>query len=162
MSTALAECNRAVAQVDSRAGKFLTFALGKEEFGLEILKVREIIGVIDITQVPSMPDYVLGVINLRGKVIPIVDLRRRFDMPSVEQTSETCIIVVSVRETLMGVFVDQVSEVLDIHADEIEDAPELGSESANHYLLGMAKSKGRVKILLDIESVMPEVAKLEE
>jgi purine-binding chemotaxis protein CheW len=144
--------------VETRAGKFLTFALGREEYGFEILKVREIIGVIEITQVPSMPSYVLGVINLRGKVVPIVDLRCRFNMPPVERTSESCIIVVSVREKLMGVFVDQVSEVLDVHAEEIEDAPDVGSDSTSNYILGMAKVKGRVKILLDIDAVMCDVS----
>jgi purine-binding chemotaxis protein CheW len=144
-------------QVDARAGKFLTFALGKEEYGFEILKVREIMGVIDITQVPSMPSYVLGVINLRGNVVPVVDLRKRFAMPAVERTAESCIIVVSVREKLMGIYVDRVSEVINILGEDIEDAPSLGGDSGNNYILGMAKFKGTVKILLNIDAVMQDV-----
>ena len=105
----------------------MTFVLATEEYGFEILKVREIIGLMDITRVPSMPSYVVGVINLRGKVIPVVDLRLKFSMDSTEHTSETCIIVVDVHGQLMGVVVDKVSEVLDIRADDIEDAPGVGA-----------------------------------
>jgi purine-binding chemotaxis protein CheW len=136
------------------AGKFLTFGLGDEEYGLEILKVREINGMMDITRVPAMPDYVRGVINLRGKVIPVVDLRLVFGMAASEQTSETCIIVVDVHGSLRGVVVDHVSEVMDIRPEEIEDPPEVGEGTANESILGMAKTKGRVRILLDINRVL--------
>jgi purine-binding chemotaxis protein CheW len=144
--------------IEVRAGKYLTFVLANEEYGVEILKVREIIGLMDITRVPGMPEHVLGVINLRGKVIPVVDLRRKFDMPAMEYTSETCIIVVSVHNNLTGVVVDRVSEVLDIHSEEIEDAPTVGAEATNDYILGMAKTKGGVKILLAIDAVLSEAA----
>jgi len=150
------ESRSGAASTDQRAGKYLTFVLANEEYGLEILKVREIIGMMSTTAVPGMPDYVNGVINLRGKVIPVIDLRKKFGMPSTEQTSETCIIVVDVRSNLMGLVVDQVSEVLDINGHDIEDAPEIGVTMKNSFILGMAKSKGRVKILLDINSVLTE------
>jgi purine-binding chemotaxis protein CheW len=145
-------------KVETRAGKYLTFVLANEEYGLEILKVREIIGMMDITHVPAMPEHVLGVINLRGKVIPVVDLRRKFTMPVAEQTSETCIIVVSVNNNLMGCVVDRVSEVLDIHGEEIEDSPDVGENVENEFILGMAKTRGGVKILLAIDSVLSGAA----
>jgi purine-binding chemotaxis protein CheW len=144
--------------VDLRAGKYLTFGLGNEEYGLEILKVREINGIMDITAVPGMPAYVLGVINLRGKVIPVVDMRMKFSMPSIDHTAETCIIVVDVHGKLMSVVVDRVSEVMDINGQDIEDAPDVGAEVSGDYILGMAKTKGRVRILLDIEKVLKEEA----
>ncbi|HLH37559.1 MAG TPA: chemotaxis protein CheW [Bryobacteraceae bacterium] len=146
------------AKGDSRAGKYLTFVLGKEEFAIQVLRVREIMGVQQITQVPQTPDYVKGVINLRGKVIPVVDLRVKFGMPEQEYSARTCIIVVQIEEggagMLTGVVVDEVSEVLNMQASEIEDTPEFGRGVATPYLLGMAKVKGKVKILLDINKVM--------
>jgi purine-binding chemotaxis protein CheW len=147
-------------KADQRAGKYLTFVLAHEEYGLEILKVREIIGLMDVTRVPGMPDHVLGVINLRGKVIPVVDLRLKFGMPNTDHTSETCIIVVSVNNQLMGVLVDRVSEVMDIRGEEIEDAPDVGTAVETNFILGMAKAKGHVKILLDIDRVMIRIGDL--
>lgn len=141
---------------DPRAGKYLTFELANEAYGIEILKVREIIGMMDITQVPRMPHHVRGVINLRGKVIPVIDLRLKFDMSETEQTSETCIIVVDVRGNQMGLQVDKVSEVLDINGSEIEDAPEVGSSVDNSFIHGMGKAKGRVNILLNIDRVLTQ------
>jgi purine-binding chemotaxis protein CheW len=141
---------------DSRSGKYLTFVLAGEDYGVEILKVREIIGMMGITAVPGMPAHVMGVINLRGKVIPVVDLRLKFGMESAERTSETCIIVVDVRGHQMGVLVDRVSEVLDIAGTDIEDAPSVGVEVDTSFILGMAKAKGQVKILLDIDRVLAE------
>lgn len=140
------------------AGKYLTFVLGGEEYGLEILKVREIIGLMDITTVPRTPSYVRGVINLRGKIIPVVDLRVKFGMESVEMTEETCIIVVEVvrdgKSVEMGILVDKVSEVLDIVEEEIEEAPSFGSGFDTDFILGMAKTKNSVKILLNIDAVL--------
>jgi len=141
---------------DKREGKYLTFVLANEEYGFEILKVREIIGTMNTTAVPGMPAYVNGVINLRGKVVPVIDLRLRFGMTAAEQTAETCIIVVDVRGSLMGVVVDRVSEVLDIHGEDIEDAPDVGVAVQNDYILGMAKAKGQVKILLEVDKVLSE------
>jgi purine-binding chemotaxis protein CheW len=152
------------AATDRRAGKYLTFVLSGEEYGLEILKVREINGMMAITAVPRMPDYMNGVINLRGKVIPVIDLRLKFGMCKAERTAETCIIVVDVGGSLMGVIVDQVSEVLDIRGEEIEDAPNIGVNIDTGFILGMGKAKGTVKILLDIDKVLSDsdYAALEE
>ncbi|HRR40247.1 MAG TPA: chemotaxis protein CheW [Syntrophales bacterium] len=145
-------------QEKSREGKYLTFVLGGEEYGLEILKVKEIIGVMNITAVPQMPRYVKGVINLRGKVIPVVDLRLKFGMESLDYNERTCIIVVDIAsggsKVIMGIVVDCVSEVLNIKAEEIEDAPAFGVRLNTDYILGMAKVKGNVKILLDIDKVL--------
>ena len=141
---------------ESRGGKFLTFFLAGEEYGLEILKVQEIIGIMDITPVPRSPDYIRGVINLRGKVIPIVDLRLRFGMEQAERTSETCIIVVEANRVQTGIVVDQVSEVLNIASGEIEDTPAFGSEVQTDYILGIGKADGRVKLLLDIDRVLAQ------
>src|SRR5436305_8097959 len=149
---------QAAAQVDARAGKYLTFQLVNEEFGIRVLKVREIMGVQEITTVPQTPGHVKGVINLRGKVIPVIDLRLKFGLPSVEYGQRTCIIVAQVQgesgPLLMGVVVDGVSEVLTLTPAEIEDTPDFGDDAAGQYLLGMAKVKGKVKILLDIDQVL--------
>ncbi|MBO8130580.1 MAG: chemotaxis protein CheW [Candidatus Marinimicrobia bacterium] len=150
----------------SRAGKYLTFKLSNEEYGIEILKVREIIGVMDITYVPRTPDFVRGVINLRGKIIPIVDLRKKFGLEEAEITEDTCIIVVDVyrNDTLVqaGLLVDNVSEVLDIEANDIEDAPSFGAEIDTSFILGMAKAKDGIKILLNIDKILStdEVTKI--
>jgi purine-binding chemotaxis protein CheW len=134
-------------------GKYLTFKLGDEEYGVQILKVREIIGLMDITKVPQMPEYVKGVINLRGKVIPVIDLRSKFGLPSVEYTEQTCIIVIDVGG-MVGTIVDSVQEVADIAGDQIEPPPPLGNDVNNEFILGLAKAKENVKILLDIDRVL--------
>ncbi len=142
-------------------GKFLTFVLGNEEYGIEILRVREIIGIMEITPVPQTPDYVKGVINLRGKVIPVIDQRIKFSMPEVEHTKETCVIVVEVKEALIGIVVDNVSEVLDIGREEIEASPHFGKEIDTEFIMGLGKTKGKLIILLDIEKVLStEVIKM--
>jgi purine-binding chemotaxis protein CheW len=154
----LAEERIAAAKADDRTGKYLVFQLGREEFGIRVLKVREIMGVQDITAVPQQPAHVKGVINLRGKVIPVVDLRLKFGLPPAEYTQRTCIIVVQLRgranSVLTGIVVDGVAEVLNLAAADIEDTPDFGHGAATPYLLGMAKVKGKVKILLDIDEVM--------
>ena len=140
------------------AGKYLTFALGDEEYGVPVLKVREIIKMMDITVVPQVPSHVKGVINLRGKVIPVVDLRLKFAFAQQEYTERTCIIVVEVAlassTIMMGIVVDAVSEVLNITADELESTPEFGERVTTDYLHGVAKVKGTVKILLDLDKVL--------
>ena len=141
-------------QAEQRAGKYLTFSLGGEEYGLEILKVREIIGMMGITSVPRTPGFVKGVINLRGKVIPVIDLRLKFGMPAAEQTEETCIIVVDVGKVEMGIIVDKVSEVLNIASDEIEDPPSFGVDVDTDFILGMGKAEEKVTILLNISRVL--------
>jgi purine-binding chemotaxis protein CheW len=153
------------------AGKYLTFVLGKEEYGIQILKVREIIGCMEITAVPCTPAYVCGVINLRGQVISVIDLRAKFDMESVQRTEETCIIVVEIKserdgdgKRSIGVIVDRVSEVLNIAGDNIEPPPEFGAAVETGFILGMGKVGKSVKILLDIDRVLSaqEAAKLNE
>ena len=135
-------------------GKFLTFFLAGEEYGIEILSVHEIIGMMPITSVPGTPDYICGIINLRGKIIPIVDLRRKFGMKPKAQTSETCIIVVNVQGVEIGAVVDRVSEVLNIAAGDIEPPPSFGKDVNTDYILGIGKSQSKVKILLNIDRVM--------
>ncbi len=148
----------AAAPANDRGGKYLTFHLSNEEFGIQVMKVREIMGLQEITAVPHTPHYTKGVINLRGKVIPVVDLRLKFGMPPAEYTHRTCIVVTEVdgdgSHLLIGAVVDGVSEVLNINATDIEDTPDFGGEVRTAGLLGMAKSKGKVKILLDIDEVM--------
>ncbi|NLH43305.1 MAG: purine-binding chemotaxis protein CheW [Planctomycetes bacterium] len=141
-----------------KEGKYLTFALANEEYGLEILKVREIIGYIDVTAVPQTPPHVKGVINLRGQVIPVVDLRAKFGMETTEVTEQTCIIVVEItqggRKSNTGIVVDRVQEVLDIAGADIEEAPQFGSSVDTDFILGMGKIGDKVKILLDIDRVL--------
>ncbi|MFC2140275.1 chemotaxis protein CheW [Candidatus Auribacterota bacterium] len=146
----------------AKEGKYLTFVLGNEEYGLEILEVREIIGLIEITGVPQVPEYVKGVINLRGKVIPVIDLRLKFSMPPVDYTGETCVIVLNVNEIMMGIIVDRVSEVLDISEKDIEPSPTFGSRLRTDFILGMGKVGDKVKILLDITKVLTEDTVLAE
>ena len=151
----LSQVNKAVHE---REGKYLSFALASEEYGLEIIKVREIIGIMQITAVPQTPAYVRGVINLRGKVIPVIDLRAKFGMEATETTDQTCIIVVEIAQDNQkfstGIVVDRVQEVLDISVDQIEDAPQFGSSVETDFILGMGKIGESVKILLDIDKVL--------
>ncbi len=141
-----------------KEGKYLTFTLAREDYGLEILKVREIIGMMDITAIPQTPDYVKGVINLRGRVIPVIDLRLRFGLPPMDYGERTCIIVVDVKSHLgtvqLGVVVDSVSEVLNVSGGDIEPPPAFGAQIDMNYILGIAKAKGAIKILLDIDKVL--------
>ncbi len=141
-----------------KEGKYLTFALAHEEYGLEILKVREIIGYMQITAVPQTPSHIKGVINLRGQVIPVVDLRTKFGMETAEVTEQTCIIVVEItqsgRKFNTGIVVDRVQEVLDIAGNDIEEAPQFGPSVNTDFILGMGKVAQSVKILLDIDRVL--------
>lgn len=142
----------------SEESKYLTFTLGQEEYGLEILKVREIIGYMDITSVPQTPEYVKGVINLRGQVIPVINLRTKFGMDVTEVTDETCIIVVEINQGgskfCTGIVVDRVQEVLDIPAEKIDPAPDFGTSVDTKFILGIGKSDDSVNILLDIDEVL--------
>jgi purine-binding chemotaxis protein CheW len=143
---------------ETRAGKYLTFQLGKEEFGIQVRHVREIMGVQDITAVPGTPAHMKGVINLRGKIIPVVDLRLKFKFDAIPFTEKTCIVVVQVaqegNQAMIGLIVDGVSEVLTLGANDIEDAPDFGEGNETPFVLGIAKFKGTVKILLKIEEVL--------
>ncbi len=143
----------------SLEGKYLTFKLQSEAYGIDVLKVREIIRLTNVTTVPQLPDYVRGVINLRGKIIPVIDLRARFDFVIAENTSQTCIIVVQVKlaegkAAAMGLVVDGVEEVTHITAGEIEETPEFGGQIYTDYILGIAKVRGQVKALLDIDKTI--------
>ena len=158
MAESVETMDQAVKAMADREGKYLTFALADEEYGISILKIREIIGIMPITSVPRTPEFVKGVINLRGKVIPIIDLRLRFGMEPMEYTDRTCIIVVEINAQditiQIGTIVDTVSEVLNIKAEDIEDTPAFGASLDTEYILGMAKVSGGVKILLDIDKVL--------
>ena len=144
----------------AKEGKYLTFSLGREDYGLEILKVREIIGIMNITAVPQVPEYVKGVINLRGKVIPVIDLRLKFKMPPIEITAETCIIIINLKDVMIGIIIDQVKEVLDIKQDRIEATPNFGANVHTDYILGIGKVNDSVKILLNIERILEEDSSL--
>ena len=137
-------------------GKFLAFFLAGEEYDIEILNVHEIIGVIPVTSVPGTPRYIRGIANLRGKIIPIVDLRQKFGMESKHLTAQTCIIVVNVHGAEIGIIVDRVSEVLSIADNEIEPAPAFGKDIRTDYLLGIGTSQQRVRILLDTDRVLAD------
>ncbi|MDY7036964.1 MAG: chemotaxis protein CheW [Thermodesulfobacteriota bacterium] len=151
-----------------REGKYLTFTLDNEEYGIGILKIKEIIGMMPITAVPQTPEFVKGVINLRGKVIPVLDLRLRFGMDAIDYTERTCIIVVEIEgqsgTVMIGIVVDAVSEVLNIKGEDIEDTPTFGTRLDTDYILGMAKMEGGVKILLNIDLVLSieEISVLEK
>lgn len=151
--------DRPPADTRQLGGKYLTFTLHRESYGIDVLKVREIIRLTNITTVPQMPDYVRGVINLRGKIIPVIDLRLKFGFPNAESTEHTCIIVVQVKlpdgkATPMGLVVDGVEEVTSLTAADIEETPDFGGQIATDYILGMAKVKGAVKTLLEIDRVL--------
>jgi purine-binding chemotaxis protein CheW len=140
-----------------RAGKYLSFQLGREEYAIQVLRVREIVKIQHITEVPETPAEVRGVINLRGKVIPVIDLRLKFGLPEMEYGQRTCIIVVEPQGSSqgpMGIIVDEVSEVLNLQDSDIQDTPDFGKGVQMPYLLGMAKVKDKVKILLDISQVL--------
>lgn len=154
--------------MEAKEGKFLTFVLGNEEYGIPILKVREIIGLMEITQVPRTPDFIKGVINLRGKIIPVMDLRLKFGLEEKEYNERTCIIVVEIdvaqARRQVGIAVDTVSEVVNIQKGEIEPPPRYGVQIEEGFLIGMGKVKGKVVMLLDIEKVLnsEELAALKE
>jgi purine-binding chemotaxis protein CheW len=147
------------------AGKYLTFRIERESYGLDVLQVREIIRLTSITVVPQVPHYVSGVINLRGKIIPVIDLRLRFGIAAAKNTDQTCIIVVQVKlpdgkTSPMGMIVDGVEEVVSLAAGDIEETPDFGTQEAASYILGMAKIKGAVKTLLNINSILTAEATL--
>ena len=142
----------------NRAGKYLTFELKGEIYGLEILKVQEIMGLMNVTHVPRTPDFIRGVINLRGRVIPVIDLRLKFGMESMEDTERTCIIVVQFRSVsaamTMGIIVDAVREVINIESEQIEDTPSFGADTNTDFILGVGKVNQKVVMLLDVDKVL--------
>ena len=157
MTSTISRETEEVAASATRSGKFLSFYLGNEEFAIRVSSVREIIGLQDITPVPQTPVYVRGVLNLRGRVIPVVDLRRKCGLPEIEYGPQACIVVVRIETKTtgvpMGVVVDGVSEVVNIQSADVEDMPDFGGEP-HSYLLGVAKLKGKVKVLLDIDQLL--------
>ena len=161
MEDEIGNLDRAIQEITIKTGKYLTFTLADETYGIGILKVKEIIGMMSITSVPQTPDFVKGVINLRGKVIPVIDLRLKFAMAAIAYSERTCIIVVEIDgksgTILIGIVVDSVSEVVNITPEEIEDTPAFGSELDTDYILGMAKIEGGVKILLNIDQVLSSI-----
>ncbi len=168
MGTEIETMNQAVKTMADREGKYLTFNMANEEYGIGILKIKEIIGMMPITTVPQTPEFVKGVINLRGKVIPVIDLRLRFGIDAIDYTERTCIIVVEIEGTggtiQIGIVVDSVSEVLNIKGEDVAETPTFGTKLRTDYILGMAKMEGGVKILLDIDKVLnaEEVVLLEK
>ena len=168
MKDAAGTMDSAIQEVTTKTGKYLTFTLADETYGIGILKVKEIIGMMPVTAVPRTPAFVKGVINLRGKVIPVIDLRLKFNMDSIDYSERTCIIVVEIDAksgtVLLGIVVDAVSEVLNIKREEIEETPTFGISLNTDYILGMAKMEGKVKILLNIDKVLSseEISLLDE
>ena len=168
MSETRVEETNTMAAMAGLAGKYLTFLLANEEYGLEIMKVQEIIGIMPVTKVPRVPDYIRGVINLRGRIIPTVDLRKKFGIEEVEDTERTCIIVVELQNAKgkinMGIIVDEVAEVMDFDAKSIDSAPEFGANLDTSFILGVGVVKGSVKILLDVDKVLTteEISEMEE
>ena len=168
MDSEISVIDQTVRAIAVKEGKYLTFTLAGEEYGIGILKVREIVGMMNITRIPQTPPYVKGVVNLRGKVIPVVDLRLKFGIEAMDYTDRTCIIVVEIvgtaKDIPMGVVVDSVSEVINIRQSDIEETPNFGTRIDTNYILGMAKTNGGVKILLDIDRVLSaaEVTALEQ
>ncbi len=159
MSQSTEQTTGSVSELGIRlAGKYLTFVLGDEEYGVEILKVQEIIQMQKVTKVPRAPEFVRGVINLRGKVIPVVELRKKFGMTLQEDTEKTCIIVVMVQmgeqSVTMGIIIDDVREVLDIPAENIEETPQFGASVDTEFIQGIGKVGENVKMLLDIDKVL--------
>lgn len=135
-------------QEDTQKGKFLTFSMGSEMYGIEIQYVIEIIGIQAITEVPELPEYIKGIINLRGKIIPVMDVRLRFYKPFMEYNDRTCIIVIDIDDTYIGLIVDSVSEVLSIPEGEIVDPPEV-NKTGNRYIKGIGKVDNEMKLILD-------------
>jgi len=158
MSAAAAIADASRSRLDGVAGKYLTFALAGEEYGLSVLKVREIIKIMDITPVPQVPAHIRGVINLRGKVISVVDLRLKFGFPPKDYDDRTCIVVVDTMAdsgpVMTGVVVDSVAEVLNIAADELEETPDFGGRVQVDAIKAVAKVKGKVKMLVDIDRAL--------
>jgi len=158
MTGSVAAAHQAIKATENKKGKYLTFTLEKEEYGISIFKVKEIIGMMPVTSVPGTPDFIKGVINLRGKVISVIDLRLKFSMGSIPYSDRTCIIVVEIDAESgtvpIGIIVDAVSEVVAIREEETEDTPAFGTSLDTDYILGMAKIRNSVKILLDIDRVL--------
>ncbi len=141
---------------DTQKGRFLTFQLGKESYGIEIRYVTEIIGIQPITEVPELPDYIKGIINLRGKIIPVMDVRLRFKKEPREYNDRTCVIVIDIKDISIGIIVDTVSEVLSIPDENIVEPPQMNKGFNNRYIKQIGKVGNDVKLLLDCERLLTE------
>lgn len=141
---------------DTQQNRYLTFHLGDEDYGISITNVIEIVGIQKVTEVPDMPDFLKGVINLRGQVIPVIDVRRRFHMDDRPYDDRTCVIVIKVRDANVGLIVDTVSEVREIPAESVSQAPNIGNGTSNRYIAGLGKVGTDVKILLDVDKLLFE------
>ncbi len=139
---------------DTQKGKFLTFSVGKEAYGIEIKHVTEIIGIQEVTEVPELPNYVKGIINLRGKIIPVIDVRLRFKKDSKEYNDRTCIVVIDIKEVSVGLIVDNVAEVINIEEDNIVPPPDVKTGFHNRYVRGIGKIGNEVKLLLDCDKLL--------
>jgi purine-binding chemotaxis protein CheW len=140
---------------DTQKGRFLTFVLGEESYGIDIKYVTEIIGLQPVTAVPELPDYIRGIINLRGKIIPVMDVRLRFKKPFKDYNDRTCVVVIDIEEISIGLIVDSVSEVLTIPDEEIVPPPEI-NKMGNKYIKGIGKVGNEVKLLLDCYKLLSE------
>ena len=152
-----------IIEEDTQHGKYLTFALGQEIFGIEIRHVTEIIGIQAITEIPEVPGYVKGIINLRGKVIPVIDVRLKFKKEAVPYDDRTCIVVVDINQIPIGLIVDNVNEVMNIPDEDIAPPPDARASFDNRYIKGIGKDEGTVQLLLDCEKLLmaDEIASLE-
>lgn len=152
------EVREELMEEDSQKGKFMTFQTGKEYFGISISYVSEIIAIQPITAIPEVDDYIKGLINLRGKIIPVIDVRVRFKMPPVDYTDRTCIIVINVKSTIIGLIVEKIAEVDDIMDEDIVPPPTLGHREyeANKYVYGLARTGNTMKLLIDPEKLIKQ------
>ena len=143
-----------IEDVDTQKDKYLTFHIGEEDYAISISHVTEIIGMLKITEVPQTPDYIKGVINLRGKVIPVMDIRLRFGMPARDYDERTCVIVVHFKENIVGLVVDTVSEVLDIPEDDVENSQNFNQSTDNNFICGMGKINEQIKMIIDVNALL--------
>ncbi|MFA5536858.1 MAG: chemotaxis protein CheW [Bacillota bacterium] len=141
---------------DTQKGRYLTFSLGKESYGIEIKYVTEIIGIQEITEIPELPEYVKGIINLRGKIIPVMDVRLRFKKEEKEYNDRTCVIVIDVKDVSIGLIVDTVAEVLTIPEEGIVEPPGVSKGFSNRYIKNIGKVGNDVKLILDCEKLLTE------
>lgn len=146
--------NSSKKQVESAAGEYLTFVLGGEEYGIEILKVQEIRGYDTVTKIANTPSFIKGVINLRGRIVPIVDLRIKFNLENKQYDEFTVVIILNLRGRVVGIVVDGVSDVMDLPAEHIREVPDLVSNIDTQYILGLGSVEERMLILIDIEKLM--------
>lgn len=154
----MADINMEMLEEDGQKGKFMTFQTGNEVYGISISYVNEIIVVQPITTIPEVPDYVKGLINLRGKIIPVIDVRTRFNLKPIEYTDRTCIIVLDVKSMTIGLIVERIAEVENILDEDIVPPPKIGNKEniQNKYVYGVARTKDNVKLLLDPEKLIKD------